>query len=510
MMALHEYAHCIHYAARGGSFPSGSGPDPHYIYSESSGGFAITEGWAEFMQCAVDNNGGYGFGTGQSIETNTWADFIDSGDWDGNIVEGAVAGIFWDIFDGTSSSDEPWGDYINQEFSRLWTVFLNDDPNDMQTYFWNGWQSRYGAGFNEWAIFYGSRINKDTTPPSQPTGFTSSHTPNVWSSDNTIDITWTGASDGLSGVWGYSYLWVNSPTQPDTTRDTTSNSFTSPPLSSGDWYCCIRTQDKAENWYTSYSWNVNPFKIDTTPPNNPTSCSCNPPVNVWSSDNSLDISWSGASDGHSGVNGYSYIFDQSPSTVPDATVDTTGTSLTVFLSDNIWYFHVRTRDNAGNWASGAYHCGPIKIDTTAPNNPTSYTSSHTANSWSADNTIDVTWYGASDGSGSGVNGYSYTWTTSPGLPDTTVDTTGTSVTSSPLSDGWWYLNIRTRDNVGNWNSWYVYCGPFGIDTGSPSNPNSYTSSHTIDVWSTDNTIDITWSGASDSLSGVYGYSFAWD
>jgi len=69
---LHEYAHCIHYEANGGSFPPGSGPSPHYMDSESSGGFALTEGWAEFFPCAVDNTPNCPWGG--SLESTVYAD----------------------------------------------------------------------------------------------------------------------------------------------------------------------------------------------------------------------------------------------------------------------------------------------------------------------------------------------------------------------------------------------------------------------------------------------------
>ncbi|MFB0559787.1 MAG: hypothetical protein ACETWM_00955 [Candidatus Lokiarchaeia archaeon] len=268
------------------------------------------------------------------------------------------------------------------------------------------------------------------------------------------------------------------------------------------------------NYYTYYEEMWDLFYehgiTDDTAPSNPSSYWSSPTVDLWSTDNTIYISWSGASDSPSGVYGYSFVWDNSPSTIPDTTVDTTGTSTTSSpLSDSgNWYFHVRTRDNFGNWASGAYHVGPFRIDTVSPNNPTSYSSSHTPNIWSNDNTIFISWSGASDGT-SGVYGYSFVWDTSPTtIPDTTIDTTGTITTSSPLSDGSsWYFHVRTRDNAGHWASGAYHVGPFRIDTVSPNNPISYSSSHTPNIWSNDSTIFISWSGASDGLSGVYGYSF---
>jgi hypothetical protein len=507
MMVLHEYAHCIHYAARGGSWPSGSGPDPHYIYSESSGGFAITEGWAEFMQCAVDNNGGYGFGTEQSIETNTWADTTDSGDWDGNIVEGAVASIFWDIFDGTSSSDEPWGDYINQEFTRLWTVFLNDDPNDMQTNFWNGWQSIYGAGFNEWSVFHGSKINKDTTLPSNPTSYTVSPPTNVWINDNTIDITLNGATDSLSGIWGYYYSWTNSPSDPYPGGSwSTSPTLPTKTVSDGYWYLNSRSKDKAENVAGEFVYNANPWKIDATAPNNPTSHSSSHTAGSWSTDNTIDVTWSGASDGSgSGVYGYSYSWSMSPE-LPDTIVETTGTSASSPpLSDGWWYLNTRTQDNAGNWAGSAYQIGPFKIDTTPPagiiqiNNNAQYTMS-TAVTLSAQ---------AVDGQGSGVaqmhfrnEGESWgSWQ---------------PYTSSPISwnlpsgDGNKRVYVQFKDNVGLTSTETESYDDITLDTSPPFAPTISSSTHPDqNTWYSNDDPTFAWTIPSD-LSGIAGYSYAFD
>jgi hypothetical protein len=162
---LHEYAHCIHYAARGGSFPPKVVLNEHYPDSETDGGWAITEGWAEFFPCAVDNTTlmwGVNFNFG-SIESTTYANGIfghgDSGDWDGDVVEGAVAQVFWDIFDGASPSDHPWedepfGDYVSNEFEKLWSIFLNYDPDNIHE-FWAQWNPK---DVSIWAIFNHARI----------------------------------------------------------------------------------------------------------------------------------------------------------------------------------------------------------------------------------------------------------------------------------------------------------------------------------------------------------------
>ena len=149
------------------------------------------------------------------------------------------------------------------------------------------------------------------------------------------------------------------------------------------------------------AWRLTPVDVvntppDTTAPTNPTSLtSPSHTVNVWSSDNTVQVSWSGAYDAGSGLDGYAVLWDHSAASVPGATKaleQDVSTVMSAALADGMWYFHIRTVDNAGNWASGAAHLGPFKIDTAAP---TSY-------AWSPKFTIasfTVKWQGTDTGSG---------------------------------------------------------------------------------------------------------------
>ncbi len=108
-------------------------------------------------------------------------------------------------------------------------------------------------------------------------------------------------------------------------------------------------------------------------------------------------------------------------------------------------------------------------DVTLPTDPSVNSTSHTPNAPSNDPTVDVTWSGASDGGGSGIDGYSFEWTSSPTtLPDQMkdVEESAAGTTSPPLADGSHWFHLRTRDNGGNWTS-TAHLGPFLIDTGAP-------------------------------------------
>jgi len=127
------------------------------------------------------------------------------------------------------------------------------------------------------------------------------------------------------------------------------------------------------NYYTlqlPYNGQGNTFLPgDFMPPTNPTNLSSpSHTVGVWSNDNTIDTAWSGATDDDSGVDGYSTVWDQTPGTLPGTTKTIGAVNQTTSppLWDGDWYFHMRTVDAAGNWAAGALHIGPFKVDTTPP------------------------------------------------------------------------------------------------------------------------------------------------
>ena len=369
-----------------------------------------------------------------------------------------------------------------------------------------------------------SRIIKiDTVPPVNPGVFSSaSHVTGVWSNDNTIDISFSGASDAASGLDGYSFIWdYASNTLPDATKDIeeTTSTRTSPSMSdSNSIYFHIRAMDNAGN-IAADATHYGPFYIDSTPPLNPSVTSVTHAVGIWTKLTVCTVAWSGANGSISGINGFSALWDNSAGTLPGAVknIDAGANNTTSpALADGTWYFHIRTRDEAGNWAAGAAHYGPIQIDATPPFNPQTITSDRPPGTWSNDNTIDVVWSGA-NGAVSGLDGFSYVWDEAAGtMPDETKESEegAMNATSPSLQDGQsWYFHIRTRDNAGNWNASAVHLGPFWIDSSPPSNPIALSSgSHAIGKWSNDITIDVTWSvaDAGGRISGYDGFSIVWD
>ncbi|MDP1809099.1 MAG: PKD domain-containing protein, partial [Actinomycetota bacterium] len=112
------------------------------------------------------------------------------------------------------------------------------------------------------------------------------------------------------------------------------------------------------------------IKVDTHLPTNPSVSSPSHTVNGWSTDRTIDISLTGAADtaGGSAVDGFNYAWSQDPVFIPDPVKfreENMNAVTSGELANGPWYFHIRTKDNAGNWASTA-HKGPYGIDTVAP------------------------------------------------------------------------------------------------------------------------------------------------
>ncbi|MEO8196995.1 MAG: beta-propeller fold lactonase family protein [Thermoanaerobaculia bacterium] len=236
-------------------------------------------------------------------------------------------------------------------------------------------QHIYGAGQNDDAI---AVFMRDAIAPLGPTSLTSpSHTVSVFSNDPTVDIAWSGASDnpGGSGLAGYSIVFDNlALTNPDGTIEVPQTAApaygtTSPPLPDGtSFWFHLRACDLAGN--CALTQHLGPFFIDSTVPVNPlailsTSHVLAPALNT---DRTIDMSWSVASDNLSGVDGYSFYFDNLAAATCDQVKDAEETTLattSATLDDGSWYFHLCTRDNAGNWSASAT-AGPYIIEAAPP------------------------------------------------------------------------------------------------------------------------------------------------
>lgn len=162
---FHEYGHAIMTTLYGRYYdlPKGKFNNVHYMWTVSNEGQAMREGWAEFCSALIDddafNVNGYCNTNVYNIESNTWwtacGDCVGS-NTQGEIVEGAVASILWDIADTVDSCDNSPGiddDGINGMLVELWDVMGKHKPQSILE-FWDGWiDSDYGHVVELYAIF---------------------------------------------------------------------------------------------------------------------------------------------------------------------------------------------------------------------------------------------------------------------------------------------------------------------------------------------------------------------
>ena len=262
--------------------------------------------------------------------------------------------------------------------------------------------------------------------------------------------------------------------------------------------------------------------LESTSPSNPTLSSPTHTTEqwgVWSQDRTVDVTWpaiganGGAADDNSGVAGYSTLWTTNPLTTPppstNTVVSTTASTSPTLSNGMSHWFHLRTRDQAGNWTP-PIHLGPFYIDDTDPSStPMVSPLTHEIEDWSNDTTVEVIWpavfaEGGAVDEDSGIAGYSTQWSADPAtIPDDTVDLadSDTQTASPPLEDGVHWFHLRAVDSAGNWSE-TVHLGPLMIDTTPPSLPRL----GRLPKLSTKLSLPLTWQPTTDELSGMNGYS----
>ncbi|MCY3004028.1 MAG: hypothetical protein NTV21_19705 [Planctomycetota bacterium] len=120
--------------------------------------------------------------------------------------------------------------------------------------------------------------------------------------------------------------------------------------------------DNSGNW-TASTVEYGPIKVDLVlPANVGVLSSPTHTIGVQSCSTSVTINWSPSTDADSGIAGYAGNWDTSPSTDPAGSLNygagSVSSTVSITSSNAARYFHLRARDNAGNWAA-TRHYGPV-------------------------------------------------------------------------------------------------------------------------------------------------------
>ncbi|MBK9385728.1 MAG: S8 family serine peptidase [Planctomycetes bacterium] len=236
--------------------------------------------------------------------------------------------------------------------------------------------------------------------------------------------------------------------------------------------------------------------------------------NIWSNNPNIAFQWSAGTDARSGVDGYSALYNTSPTGNPDELIEvgavttTTRTNGTTPVGQGI-YLHLRTVDRAG-WGSATWATeGPYLIDLVEPTLPTLTSSTHTAGVWTNVMSFTANIAGAADAH-SGLDGYSrLVDTSSTAVPPASRQMPGgINSDSIPLSSNasGQYYKLRLSDRAGNWTGGFASFGPILVDNVAPSTPTGLSASAT--GWTNDPNVAFLWTAASDAHSGIQGYATA--
>lgn len=143
---LHEYGHFVMYQIYP-TYPLTPNCNPHYWAVPSSAGCAWSEGWATFLQAAIQNNRYYDDTDDQLIHNDIE---LPTGSPYGATVEGAVAASLWDIFDSGVETWDALADGINGSSGNgIWNKVFYTDPIDVNAFEYT-WLS--GSSATNWSV----------------------------------------------------------------------------------------------------------------------------------------------------------------------------------------------------------------------------------------------------------------------------------------------------------------------------------------------------------------------
>lgn len=368
----HEYGHFVMHKTYGDWFPSGPYPDPHYIDTAYNSSMAWAEGWASFFAVVVDDDGRW---DGYGIENISWLNGWDNGD----AVEGRVLGALYDIYDDHEDNlyfEAPLTniDTISLGFKPIWDVFRGAGyRSDNFQKFWQAFKSTYSSDayrvhFSKAALFQNTidynwapdcQIS-DLTGTSQTSPLTLRAFAIEWESE---DLPYT------SMVFEYSLDHENwqlagvddSPTYVQTQDPPCVIQFSVEWDASHIWDTSVWVRATAFDGMENSEWSeTGPFSIAPPPiVYSPT----HPLPHEYYPDRGVRFEWKMENENWPIV-GYSWGFDNLPSSIPDEITDTSDNAISLEnVPDGIWYLHIRAVDNVGGCGDTAHL--RIWIDTRA-------------------------------------------------------------------------------------------------------------------------------------------------
>jgi len=251
---------------------------------------------------------------------------------------------------------------------------------------------------------------------------------------------------------------------------------------------------------------------DALAPQNPVLGSPTHTVGVASSDRSIVIEANGAYDNCS-VAGFEFAWDQDSTWTPTQIVmvdEEWDGSVFEALSTGDWYFHLATVDNSGNW-SEPETLGPIVI--CDPMHPPIATAGPDLSCTSGE--LVLIQGSGSDSDQDEITEYSWSQVDGPEvvLIGDREAQVGFYAPTAPNGSETLALNLVVTDSTGlksEPDEVEIEVTDPNADVTPPIIPTVRSSTHTVNVPSSDASVSITVTGSTDSGSGLAGFEYAWD
>ncbi len=260
-----------------------------------------------------------------------------------------------------------------------------------------------------------------------------------------------GKPDDMSGIEGYYYVIDNeAKTVPDMSATwTDKDTIFSGDLKDGEWYLHIVSKDKAGNIGTMASHHR--FNIDTVAKPPKVFSKTHPDQETWYSNSTPELHWDTSED-LAGIEGYYYIFDEKHNTVPSKETGEWMSSNQLTLpqvKDGTWYFHIISKDNAGNVGWEATHFR-LKIDTYVEQPKVTSASHPDETIWYNQPLVKLGWNVPQDLSK--IKSFYYLFSKDKHLklnPEISTATDKREVEFTVEKEGTYYFHIVAEDNAGN-------------------------------------------------------------
>jgi protocatechuate 3,4-dioxygenase beta subunit len=429
---LHEYGHFVMYKIYGNYLPPSPNCSSHFWGKHSSLGCAWTEGWANFLQAAIQNDKFYDDTEDQRIHIDVE---LPSPSADHAEDEGGVAASLWDIFDPVSAT-EAWDDIGNgingSSNNGIWSIVSGDEPEDFIEFYGHWISSSNGHDSEVTTILQHHQIDPDITRPVVAiTGPTSGSTFVTGSSPLSIGGT---ASDNKAVTV---VSWKNNRGGSGNCSGTSNWSKTGIVLYSGQNVITVTARDAAGNTATD-TLTVTYTPPDTTKPKvtigTPTSGT------TYSTSNS-QLSMGGTASDNKAVTVVSWKNNRGGSGNCSGTSNWSKTGIALYSGQNV--ITVTARDAAGNTATDTLTVTYTPPDTTKPTVAISKpTSGSTHSTGSSQLSISGT---ASDNKAVTL----VSWKNSRGGSGNCSGTSGWSKVGIVLYSGQNVITVTARDAAGN-------------------------------------------------------------